>query len=169
MKNNPEAFRINIGFIVYKNVGYSREFEFNFQNIHFLDLDLENLTGYARFSKTSNGIVVNGDFKAETVLQCVRCLESYNQEVTAQFTELYAFTPDTIAESGLLVPESGIIDLTEIIRDEMILSIPISPLCSPNCKGLCPICGGNLNKVKCNHQVETIDPRLSVLKDLLKE
>lgn len=169
MKNDPEALRINIGFIIYENVGYSHEFEFDFPIYHFPDINLENFKGIAKLSKTSHGIVVVGAFEAVTELQCVRCLEIYKQKVTAQFTELYAFTLDTVTESGLLVPESGIIDLTEIIREEMILSIPISPLCSPDCKGLCPVCGGNLNKVKCDHKIETIDPRMSVLKDLLEK
>jgi uncharacterized protein len=51
----------------------------------------------------------------------------------------------------------------------MFLAVPISPLCSPDCLGLCPICGGNLNESVCQHEEELIDPRLDILKSLLEE
>ena len=71
--------------------------------------------------------------------------------------------------SGLLVPESGKIDLEPFIRDEMILAMPINPLCRINCKGLCPECGENLNDQPHVHQDDLEDPRLSALKALLDQ
>jgi uncharacterized protein len=65
------------------------------------------------------------------------------------------------------VPENGKIDLEPFIREEMILAIPIGPLCSEDCKGLCPICGEDLNESSCSHEELPVDPRLSVLKTLL--
>jgi len=54
------------------------------------------------------------------------------------------------------------------VREYMLLEVPLNPLCKPDCKGLCPICGGNLNEEVCNHDAEVLDPRLAALKMLLK-
>jgi uncharacterized protein len=79
---------------------------------------------------------------------------------------LYAFTPRSATDSDLIVPEDGHIDLAPLVREYMLLDIPMKPLCRPDCKGLCPVCGQNLNDSTCQHQVDEIDPRLSVLKEL---
>lgn len=107
--------------------------------------------------------------QAEVMTECVRCLTDFAQPLSIDFTELYAFTPHSVTESGLLVPETGKIDLAPLVREEMLLAIPISPLCREDCKGLCPICGENLNETTCHHDDESIDPRLSVLKALLQK
>jgi len=66
------------------------------------------------------------------------------------------------------LPEDGHIDLSPLVREYMLLDIPIKPLCSTDCKGLCPVCGENLNETQCGHTTESIDPRLAVLKSLLE-
>ena len=72
-----------------------------------------------------------------------------------------------MTESGLLVPEDGQIDLEPLLREYALLEFPISPVCKPDCKGLCPVCGENLNRTDCGHRPETDSP-FAVLKDLLK-
>lgn len=64
--------------------------------------------------------------------------------------------------------EGDVIDLKEILREQIILALPMYPRCSPECKGLCPQCGINLNEQTCNCQREEVDPRLVVLKTLTK-
>jgi uncharacterized protein len=60
------------------------------------------------------------------------------------------------------------IDLTQIIRDYIILSIPMKPLCSDECKGICAVCGANLNKIDCGHkEKEEIDPRWEKLYEMI--
>jgi uncharacterized protein len=56
-----------------------------------------------------------------------------------------------------------------LFREYILLEIPISPLCRPDCKGLCPICGNNLNEDTCHHEEEAGDPRLASLKALLNK
>jgi uncharacterized protein len=80
---------------------------------------------------------------------------------------MYAFTRNSITDSGLLLPDNHQIDLAPLVREYMLLDIPINPVCKPDCKGLCPICGNNLNETTCVHEDTLVDPRLSVLKDLL--
>ena len=106
---------------------------------------------------------------ALTMNECVRCLQDFPLPLDIEFTELYAFSAESKTDSELILPESGQIDLRPLVREEMLLAVPINPLCDPECKGLCPICGENRNETECDHEIETIDPRLSVLKSLLNE
>ncbi len=105
---------------------------------------------------------------ARTSSECVRCLDPFELPLEIDFTDLYAFSPNSVSESGLILPENSIIDLGPIVREEMLLAIPINPICKPDCKGLCPHCGENQNQVTCNHLEEDIDPRLNALKALLE-
>lgn len=169
MSNSNNPLLINIGFIIHQSIGYSRDFPFEFPSIHLKpDLDLKNLIGIVRISRTSQGLLVQVKLRAETGVECVRCLVDFVQLLEIDFTELYAFTPASVTESGLFVPENGLLDLTPLIRDEMYLAIPISPICKPDCKGLCPVCGENQNETTCHHEEEAIDPRLTGLKELFQ-
>jgi uncharacterized protein len=125
------------------------------------------LTGSARITRAAQGLLVQVKIQAFVQTECVRCLNDFSQPLEIDFTELYAFTSNSVTESGLIFPENGKIDLAPIVREEMLLAIPISPLCRPDCKGLCPVCGENLNEMICNHEDEAIDSRLSALRSLL--
>jgi uncharacterized protein len=169
--SDPRDFlRLNVGFITHQSVGYSREFPLESLSLHLPpDLDLTDFSGTARVTRTAQGLLLQARLSGFVQASCVRCLSEFAQPLATEFTELYAFSQNSVTESGLLMPENGKIDLEPIVREEMYLAIPISPLCSPNCKGLCPVCGENLNEKACNHQDEPGDPRLSVLKSLLDE
>lgn len=167
MSHPNDFFRLNVGFIVHENVGYTRDFPFEFPFVHLPpDLDLKDLTGVVRVTRTTQGLLVQVKLRANVLSECVRCLTDVEQPLEADFTELYAFSPKMATDSGLVVPETGKIDLAPLVRDEMILSMPISPLCSPDCKGLCPVCGENLNEREHTHEEEATDPRLDALKTL---
>ena len=128
---------------------------------------MQDFTGTARFSRTPQGLLLQGEFAANTDLECVRCLEVYPQLLKWSFTDLYAFDRRNITEFNLLVPEDGQIDLEPLLREYALLEFPISPVCKPDCKGLCPVCGENLNKTDCGHRPEPDSP-FAVLKDLLE-
>lgn len=167
MPNPRKPLRLNVGFLVSAAVGYNRDFEFYIPKLtDEYDVTLAEVEGHAKISRTPQGLLVEGEFTGSTQLECVRCLSEYSQSLRWEFTELYAFTRDNITESGLLVPENAHIDLQPLVRDFALLEIPIKPLCSPDCKGLCPECGQNLNEKDCGHRPE-IDSPFSALKDLL--
>jgi uncharacterized protein len=168
VSNPRDLFRLNVGFIIHENVGYTRDFPFEVPTVYLPpDLKLKDLFGSIRVSRAAQGLLVQVRLNADVLAECVRCLTEFYQPLEINFTELYAFNRDSVTESGLLAPENGKIDLEPFIREEMLLAIPISPLCKPSCKGLCPACGGNLNETICNHQDEDVDPRLSILRSLL--
>ena len=170
MSQPRDLLRLNVGFIIHQNVGYVRDFPIDIPSVRLQsDLDLQNLFGVVRVSRAAQGLLVQVKLKAMVLADCVRCLTNFSQPLDIDFTELYAFNQKAITDSGLLVPESGKIDLEPFIRDEMLLAVPISPLCRKNCKGLCPDCGENLNEHPHRHQDEVHDPRLSALKALLDQ
>ena len=63
--------------------------------------------------------------------------------------------------------QSEEIDLYELLREDIILNLPMIHLCKPDCKGLCSQCGANLNYEKCSCNKDSVDPRLEILKTLL--
>lgn len=168
MSDPHSPLRLNVGFVVAQSAGFSRDFPFDIPQLNLPpDLHLTTLIGLVRTTRTPQGILLQADFQTLTELECVRCLTTYQQPLNINFTELYAFSQRYVTDSGLLMPETGIIDLGPVLRDYAVLEIPISPLCKPDCKGLCPICGNNLNERTCNHENDSGDPRLASLKSLL--
>jgi uncharacterized protein len=166
--NPRNQFRLNIGFIIHETVGYSRDFEFDLPGVHLPpDLDLADVIGTARVTRTAQGLLVQVRMAGTTITECSRCLGEASQRLEIDFTELYAFTPNSVTESGLYVPETGILDLAPIVREEMVLATPINALCRPDCKGLCPVCGENLNENPHTHDEPPADPRLEGLRQLL--
>lgn len=169
MNQQLRALRLNVGFLVHQSVGYSREFLFDFPSIHLPpDLDLLNLTGSARITRTPQGLLVQVKMRATLPTECVRCLTELVQALKIDFTELYAFSPRSVSESGLILPEDGHINLAPLVREYMMLEIPISPVCRMDCLGFCPTCGENLDENPHDHEGEIYDPRLAKLKDLLE-
>jgi uncharacterized protein len=160
--------RLNVGFIVAQSAGFFRDFPFDLPQINIPpDLQTISLNGSIRATRTPQGILLQEDFTVQTSLECVRCLTDFQQSLDVNFTELYAFSQRYVTDTGLLMPESGVIDLSPVLREYILLAIPISPLCRPDCIGLCPICGNNLNEVTCSHDDDIGDPRLASLKTLL--
>ena len=170
MTNPRRPFRLNVGFIVHQEVGYNHEFPFEFEKIQVSDdLDLHHFEGVANIGRTPQGLIVQASFSGETTLECVRCLNEFDHGLDWDMTELYAFNNKSVSESGLLMPEDGHIDLQPLIREYALLEMPIKPICKQDCKGLCPVCGENLNEVDCGHKNIAKESPFSALKDLLEE
>jgi len=167
MPNPRKPFRINVGFIIHEEVGYSHEIPFEFDMVKLDDLELQNFQGSVIIGRTPQGLVVQGKFSADTTLECVRCLREFNYLLNWEITELYAFNKKSVSESGLLLPDDAHIDLAPLLREYALLEIPISPLHSPDCKGLCPECGQDLNIRDCGHRPQEDDSPFAKLKDLL--
>ena len=167
MTNPRKPFRINVGFIIHEDVGYSHVIPFVIEKVKIEDLELENLTGSVTIDRTPQGLFVQGKFAADTILECVRCLNEFTYPLEWQFSELYAFRQKDVSESGLILPEDAHIDLAPLLREYALLEIPIKPLHDPDCKGLCIECGQDLNIKDCGHSQETDDSPFADLKKLL--
>ncbi|NPA26086.1 MAG: DUF177 domain-containing protein [Chloroflexi bacterium] len=162
-------FRLNVGFIAAQDVGYQRIFDIEVDSVRLDDLELRQVRGEAMATRTPQGILVRTSIQATTPQVCVRCLKPFDQPLSIAFEELYAFSPEPQAEAEQRYPGSGIIDLGPLVREHMILAIPLKPLCHPECKGLCPVCGANLNETSCEHQGRTVDPRWAALQEWLQQ
>ena len=170
MTNPRRPFRLNVGFIVHEEVGYKHEFSFDYDKIQISDdLELRNFEGIVTIGRTPQGLIVQAEFSAETTLECGRCLNEFEQELNWEFTELFAFNEKSVSESDLLLPKDQQIDLQPLIREYALLEIPTKPVCKPNCKGLCAVCGEDLNKRDCGHKDIVDESPFSALKDLLGE
>lgn len=165
-----QALRLNVGFLLNQPVGSSRDFSFDLPEV-FLepDLRLENIYGTVRLTRTAQGILLQADMQAGYPSECARCLTGIDLSLQTEFTELYAFTQRNVSESGLILPEEGIIDMAPLLREYLILSIPINPLCSVDCAGLCPVCGESLTENPHTHAEESVDPRMDQLRSLLDQ
>jgi len=153
MTNPRKPFLLNVGFLISASSGYNREFDFYLSTLSEEDDDvlLSEIQGRVKISRTPQGLLVEGKFNAQTHLECVRCLEEYDHKLQWSFTELYAFSLNNVTDSGLLVPDDAQLDLEDLVRDGALLEIPISPICKPDCQGLCIECGQNLNMGDCGH------------------
>ena len=170
MNNSRHPFRINVGFIVHQEVGYKREIPFEFEQIQVSDdLDLRHFDGVVSIGRTPQGLILRAKFSAETTLECVRCLNEFPHKLSWTFTELYAFNEKSVSESELILPDDAQIDLQPLIRDYALLEVPIRAICKPDCKGLCSVCGEDMNTTDCGHHEQYGDSPFSALKDLLEE
>ncbi|HQV93060.1 MAG TPA: DUF177 domain-containing protein [Anaerolineales bacterium] len=167
MTNPRKPFRINVGFIVHEEVGYSHEIPFEFEKVKLEDFELSKLNGSAHIGRTPQGLIVQGNFSGDTTLQCARCLRDFAHPLVWSFTELYAFDKDSVSETGVLLPEDRQIDLAPMLREYALLEVPINPIHSEDCKGLCIECGQDLNVKDCGHSQHTDDSPFAALKKLL--
>jgi uncharacterized protein len=167
--NPRKPLRLNVGFIINAQIGYSRDFDFDIPLLTAGDdLTLADFKGLAKIGRTPQGLLVQGNFTGNAKQECVRCLSEYEQPLEWEFLELYAFDRKSVTESGLIVPEDAHIDLQPLVREFALLEFPIKPLCKPDCKGLCMVCGENLNEHDCGHRPDNDSP-FAALKQLLDE
>ena len=116
-----------------------------------------------------------GTVRTELELACSRCLEPFRLPVDATFDQRYLPQPEQATDEENEVAEEDLetsfyrdeeIDLTQLLREQFYLALPMKPLCGEDCKGLCPQCGTNLNTGTCDCAPAWEDPRLAPLKQL---
>jgi len=138
--------------MIHEAIGNYRDLDFNFEELELEpDLQLSNVLGKVRINRTPQGLLLDANFEANVVEQCVRCLEDFPQQLTTEFQELYAYHSRHTKDAEFFVPEDGFIDLSPLVYENMLLAFPIKALCQPDCKGLCTECGINLNNATCEH------------------
>ncbi len=122
---------------------------------------------------TNPGAFLEGEARADIEINCSRCLRDAVVRIETQFAEQYyaklaVLTGDALPEAPLDAKTIGSdyrIDLTPLLREELILATPQAPLCRPDCKGLCPDCGEDLNERPHVHE-DAGDPRWAELRAL---
>lgn len=109
---------------------------------------------------------------AEAVLEyttvCDRCLKPLARTVHKQFVHTLVGSLNDEDNDDFILVEDMHFDLDELLREDILLEIPTKELCKPDCKGLCPMCGADLNVTACSCK-PPVDPRLAVLQTLLDD
>jgi uncharacterized protein len=128
-----------------------------------LDLQLQAVT---------EGVLVTGTVVAPVVGECGRCLDPLEQVFSVDVVELFAYpdssTDRTTDEDEVERIEDDLIDLAPLVRDAIVLGLPITPLCRPDCAGLCPTCGQRLDDAEPGHSHEMLDSRWAALADRIQ-
>jgi len=170
----------NVAQLLKESIGASRQFEIDGL---LYDIDESNpggtqVRGSVRLLRTMRGILATGQAHLGLKQACRRCLELVETLACFQFEEEYLSSVDVETDvqlaaanedfPELVIDERHILDLTEVLRQYAVMAACESRLCRPDCKGLCPNCGSNLNLGPCCCSSVRIDPRFAVLAELLK-
>ena len=161
--------KINVSSIlkdVYSSI--EAEGEVEIQLIHYNQEDITVNTPIkvkALITNTGDNLEIIGHIQADMILKCSRCLKDFNYVFNTDFEEEISNKVDA---EDVIHFEGDTVDLTDIVVNNLLLALPMKFLCSEECKGLCPRCGRDINSSKCDCTDENLDPRLTVLKDLLK-
>ncbi|WP_196604914.1 YceD family protein [Pectinatus haikarae] len=116
---------------------------------------------------TGVGYHFEGRIDCHRCFVCDHCLEEVAEDQVHAFDEIYKEDVSALQDANLFSGDS--IDIADLVRDVVIAGQPISNVCKPDCKGLCPQCGVNLNKSECSCDRTVVDVRLAVLKKLLEK
>lgn len=134
--------------------------DFDFNDDRIVDDPIEVVI---HLESLSNGIAVSGRARARWHGECRRCLEPVSERMEVPFDELYQTTledPDAWQISG------DQIDLLPMVRENILLSIPLGPLCRPDCPGFCPVCGADLSQTSCDCDRTPTNDRWAALDQL---
>jgi uncharacterized protein len=107
-----------------------------------------------------DGIVVHGHVTGRFTMRCARCLKEFDREFAVGMDEL--FVRDAGPDDDYVLAPDLTLDPEPMVRDAVVLEMPFSPLCRPDCLGLCPVCGGDRNLGECPGH-EAADPRWAAL------
>ena len=132
-----------------------------------------------RIESVDEGVLATGKFETSAKGECIRCLDPISLPIAKSFQELYAYKSERDAkhksenksedQDDELLMDGDFIDLENPIRDAIVLSLPINPVCDESCEGLCPECGEKWRELPKEHSHDQIDTRWSALKGLLGE
>jgi uncharacterized protein len=115
-----------------------------------------------RLESVMDGVLVTGAATAPVTAECGRCLEPVTDTLQVDVQELFAYEPAPDDPEAPTV-EGDFLDLTELLRDAVVLALPLNPVCDDGCAGLCPSCGGKLADLGDEHTHDILDPRWAAL------
>ena len=118
-----------------------------------------------RLESVHEGILVTANVQAEAKTECSRCLDPLELDVDVEFQELFAYS---LTDEDDLVITDDSIDLEQVVRDAVVLSLPFQPICSNDCEGLCVECGAKLKENPQHVHEAPVDPRWNALKNLME-
>ena len=132
-----------------------------------------HLTVDVTYYRAGNDLFFQGSVDGPVTGTCSRCLEDYSFPLAMDFAFVFAPHSERNTEGDLEEEDAELtfyqgdeVDLSPLLRDQIILALPTRPICRESCAGLCPMCGANRNVTQCTCHVEDGDPRLAILRKL---
>ena len=129
----------------------------------------EPVEGDLLLESVVEGVLVSGSLDATFALRCARCLEDFERPVSVEVRELFTPSPAGDDADVYTLNVGGLMEPEQMVRDALGLELPFAPLHSPDCRGLCSVCGGNRNLGECPGDHPQIDPRWADLELLLQD
>lgn len=130
----------------------------------------DDLTLDLSMQSVSEGVYVSGTATARLVGECGRCLRPIDDVLDVTIGELYAYehstTVETTEEDEVGRIQDDLIDLEPVVRDAVVLALPVNPVCREDCPGLCPDCGVPWDDLPADHSHEQLDSRWATLSKL---
>jgi len=170
--------RYNVAQLLKQHTGAARKHLVD-EELPDLDKDLRlraPVRGEITLIRTTDGVLVTGTLHTAVELDCDRCLEPFVTPVEIDLEEDFLATVDVLtglpleipddADPATLIDSQHVLDLTEVMRQNIIVALPMHPVCRPDCLGLCPECGQNLNEGPCACELLPADPRWDALRDI---
>ena len=161
-------FRINLHELP-RRAGEMREYDLSFPapepiGIPLLEIRREEpIEIHFRAESVDDGVLITGEVQSRASGECGRCLAAIDQEIDQKFQELFLYesraSDQNEDDDELFVLDGDVADIETAIRDAVILSMPINPLCSQDCEGLCSTCGEKWRDLPDDHSHEVVDPR----------
>ncbi|MGH2348380.1 MAG: YceD family protein [bacterium] len=127
------------------------------------------VTGNLDVTRTPLSLRLRGTVATVATMLCGRCLTVIERPLAVTLDEEFSLTADARpedAEAGWVSGAAPLLDVTEVIRQHLLLAAPMVPLCSSGCRGLCPVCGASRNEADCGHADRPADPRWAPLAEL---
>jgi uncharacterized protein len=128
-----------------------------------------------QFYRVDNDVIVRGGLRTAVRLTCSRCAEEFEQSLNVALDAIYLPMNEMLSarakeleegEADVYPYADQVIDIAEMVRDKLLLSIPLQPYCMVGCRGLCPSCGVDRNAISCQCAEEKLGSPFDLLKDL---
>lgn len=179
--DKPREAHFNVAQLLKEPIGATRDYDVVAPMRDLVPEEVTDATplrGHVHLLRTDRGILVEGQLRGNVVVPCSRCLADVTAPVTVQVEDIFQPTVDVVRgtfiqvdedDTALLINEQHILDLSEVLRQSLLLAVPMQPLCRPDCAGLCPTCGQDLNEGACECDSAGTDLRWADLGSLLAD
>ncbi|MFO7865211.1 MAG: DUF177 domain-containing protein [Candidatus Aminicenantes bacterium] len=153
--------------------------DFEFFNSELVEEDavlIEPVQAEVSARRLGEELLIKGRIQTRISFICCRCLSSYEFHVDSAFNLVYL--PEELEEIKEQLEDEDLnklfyysreIDLKDVVLEQLNLTFPVRPLCSKDCRGICPVCGQVVDEGHCSCAVDQTDPRLDKLKNFLKD
>jgi len=154
------GLQFNVSQLLKSEVGDARRYDFAWEGpLQLEDASAREISGTVKFTLTNFGVIATGNGGATVNVACARCLDECQHPASIEYEDEYQPEIDVVtgqpsathrSSAAFEISQTHTIDLTEAVRQHLVLAIEMIPLCTGECKGLCITCGANLNLIACD-------------------